>query len=112
LEELVIVAGQHMVVYPMELVGRVVVDDGPARCTEHELPPVFEGQLVRLVHKQDVSLASPDLLRLVHGDELHHVPKEDVCSLALIVGDGEYCAAVFVAVAQLNESREDGVRLA
>jgi len=49
------------------------------------LPPIFEGQLVGLVYEEDVSLASPTLLGLVYRDELHEVPEEDVCGLALVV---------------------------
>ena len=41
LEELVVGPGEDVVVYPMELVRRVVVNDGLACGAEHELAPVL-----------------------------------------------------------------------
>ena len=132
--------GEDVVVYPVELVGWVVVDDCLARRSEHELPPIFQGELVGFVNKQDVTLAAPHLLRLVHRDELNEVAVQDVGGLTLIVQvyvvhlfPFEYlekvahdrgangweglscncddCPGVLVAVAQFDEGREDGVRL-
>ena len=140
LEELMVVACEDVVVYPVELVGGVVVDDGLAGGAEHELPPIFECELVGFVHEEDVSLAPPDLLGLVDADELDEVAEEVVGGFGLVVeldvvdvlafedfeevthdrrpdcgkglaGDGDDGPGVLVAVAELDESREDGVGL-
>ena len=91
--------------------------------------------------KRDGPLPAPDLLRLVYADELDQVSEEDVIRLALVVkvgvvcvlsfeylkevphgrspqrgkclpGDGDDGPSVLVLVTQLDDTLEDGVRLA
>ena len=125
----------------MILVGRVEVDDGPVGGPEQKLPPILKGELVGLVDEEDVPLPAPDLLGLVYRYELDEVAPEDVGGFALVMlvhvvavlpledgeevphgrrpqcrerlaCDGDDGPAVLVGVAELNQSRQDGERLA
>ena len=125
----------------MIFVARIKIDNNLSRRPEGKLPPILKGELIGLVDEEDVPLPAPDLLGLVYGYELDEVPPQDVGGFALVVlvhvvailpledgeevphrrrpergerlaCDGNDCPAVLVGVTQLNQSRQDGERLA